>query len=227
MRHLAAVGLTTREACGNSVRTITACPYAGVSAEELFDVTPYAEALTRHFLRHPLSASLPRKFKIGFEGLRHRSRADRDQRHRMARPDRRRRHPRLPRHGGRRHRDVRRHGPCAPRLPARGGPALRRGSRRSRVPPAGRLPAQASQPAEVPHQVDRMGRVPRRVRHRAAEPCSRREACGFRSIRSTAPVESAPTWDRPAPPSRGEVADRGIVVASRRVPASIRRCGRS
>lgn len=68
MRHLADAGLTTREACGNSVRTITACPYAGVSAEELFDVTPYAEALTRYLLRHPLSAVLPRKFKIGFEG---------------------------------------------------------------------------------------------------------------------------------------------------------------
>jgi sulfite reductase (NADPH) hemoprotein beta-component len=68
MRHLSAVGLTTREACGNSVRTITACPYAGVSADEIFDVTPYADALTRYFLRHPLSSSLPRKFKIGFEG---------------------------------------------------------------------------------------------------------------------------------------------------------------
>ena len=68
MRRLAEVGLTTREACGNSVRNVTACPWAGVSADEAFDVTPYAEALTRHFLRHPLSASLPRKFKIGFEG---------------------------------------------------------------------------------------------------------------------------------------------------------------
>jgi sulfite reductase (ferredoxin) len=65
--HLAEAGLTTREACGNSVRNITACPYAGVSADEAFDVTPYAEALTRYFLRHPLSSSLPRKFKIGFE----------------------------------------------------------------------------------------------------------------------------------------------------------------
>ena len=65
------VGLTTREACGNSVRNITACPYAGVSADELFDVTPYSEALTRYFLRHPLSSSLPRKFKIGFEGCAH------------------------------------------------------------------------------------------------------------------------------------------------------------
>src|SRR5262245_51359151 len=68
MRRLAEAGLTTREACGNSVRNITACPYAGVAADEAFDVTPYAEALTRYLLRHPLSASLPRKFKIAFEG---------------------------------------------------------------------------------------------------------------------------------------------------------------
>jgi len=71
MRQLAAAGLTTREACGNSVRNITACPYAGVAADEPFDVTPYAEALTRYLLRHPLSAALPRKFKIAFEGCGH------------------------------------------------------------------------------------------------------------------------------------------------------------
>ena len=68
MRRLADVGITTREACGNSVRNITACPYAGVAEDEVFDVTPYGEALTRYFLRHPLSSSLPRKFKIAFEG---------------------------------------------------------------------------------------------------------------------------------------------------------------
>jgi sulfite reductase beta subunit-like hemoprotein len=68
MRRLAEAGLTTREACGNSVRNITACAWAGVSADEVFDVTPYAEALTRYLLRHPLSASLPRKFKIAWEG---------------------------------------------------------------------------------------------------------------------------------------------------------------
>ena len=68
MRRLADAGLTTREACGNSVRNITGCPYAGVSDDEVFDVTPYAETLTRYFLRHPLSSSLPRKFKIAFEG---------------------------------------------------------------------------------------------------------------------------------------------------------------
>jgi sulfite reductase (NADPH) hemoprotein beta-component len=68
MRELAATGLTTREACGNSVRNITACPYAGTSSTEVFDVMPYAETLTRYFLRHPLSSILPRKFKIAFEG---------------------------------------------------------------------------------------------------------------------------------------------------------------
>jgi sulfite reductase beta subunit-like hemoprotein len=68
MRRLAETGLTTREACGNSVRNITACPYAGVSALERFDVTPYADGLTRFLLRHRLSSTLPRKFKIAFEG---------------------------------------------------------------------------------------------------------------------------------------------------------------
>ena len=68
MRELADEGLTTREACGNSVRNITGCPYAGTSETEIFDVTPYAEAMTRYFLRHPLAGVLPRKFKIAFEG---------------------------------------------------------------------------------------------------------------------------------------------------------------
>jgi sulfite reductase beta subunit-like hemoprotein len=68
MRDLAQTGLTTREACGNSVRNITSCPYAGIAHDELFDVTPYAEAMTRYFLRHPLADRLPRKFKIAFEG---------------------------------------------------------------------------------------------------------------------------------------------------------------
>jgi sulfite reductase beta subunit-like hemoprotein len=68
MRLLADAGITTREACGNSVRNITGCPYAGVSPDERFDVTPYAEALTRFLLRHRLSSVLPRKFKIAFEG---------------------------------------------------------------------------------------------------------------------------------------------------------------
>jgi sulfite reductase (NADPH) hemoprotein beta-component len=68
MRILADEGLTTREACGNAVRNVTGCPYMGTSHSEIFDVYPYAEALTRYFLRHPLAAVLPRKFKIAFEG---------------------------------------------------------------------------------------------------------------------------------------------------------------
>ena len=68
MARAAAVGLTTREACGNSVRNVTACHLAGVSPTEVFDVTKHAQAVTRHFLRNPISQQLPRKFKIAFEG---------------------------------------------------------------------------------------------------------------------------------------------------------------
>jgi sulfite reductase beta subunit-like hemoprotein len=68
MRRLDEVGLTSREACGNSVRTVTACELAEVCPDAPFDVTPYGEAVTRLFLRHPLSSSLPRKFKIAFSG---------------------------------------------------------------------------------------------------------------------------------------------------------------
>ena len=68
MAKAAAVGLTTREACGNSVRNVNACHLAGVSPIELFDVTKHSEAVTKHFLRNPVSQKLPRKFKIAFEG---------------------------------------------------------------------------------------------------------------------------------------------------------------
>ncbi len=68
LRRLAAAGITTSDAGGNSVRNVVACHLAGVSATEVFDPTPYAEAVTRHFLRHPLASSLPRKLKIAFEG---------------------------------------------------------------------------------------------------------------------------------------------------------------
>ena len=68
LQMISEVGLTSREACGNTVRNVTACPYAGVSATEAFDVTPYAEATARYFLRHSVCRDLPRKFKISFEG---------------------------------------------------------------------------------------------------------------------------------------------------------------
>jgi sulfite reductase beta subunit-like hemoprotein len=68
LRRLAEAGVTTVGAGGNAVRNVTVCPLAGVAADEAFDPTPYADAVTRWFLRHPLSTSLPRKFKIAFEG---------------------------------------------------------------------------------------------------------------------------------------------------------------
>lgn len=68
MRRLAAVGITTREACGNSVRNITGCPFAGVCADQTFDTTPYARALTFFLLGHPDAQDFGRKFKPAFSG---------------------------------------------------------------------------------------------------------------------------------------------------------------
>jgi sulfite reductase beta subunit-like hemoprotein len=66
MRMLAGVGLTTREACGHTVRNITGCPYAGVSDHEVFDVTPYLAAYGRNMIRNPICQNLPRKWKTAF-----------------------------------------------------------------------------------------------------------------------------------------------------------------
>src|SRR5713226_8763047 len=68
MRRLAAVGITTREACGNVVRNVTACPIAGVCRTEAFDVTPYADALARFLMGHPDTQDFGRKFKFAFSG---------------------------------------------------------------------------------------------------------------------------------------------------------------
>jgi sulfite reductase beta subunit-like hemoprotein len=68
MRLLGDVGLTTREACGNTVRNVTGCPMAGVCKDEPFDVTPYAAAYARYFVRHPYTQALPRKIKTAFSG---------------------------------------------------------------------------------------------------------------------------------------------------------------
>ncbi len=68
MRRLAAVGLTTREACGNSVRNVTACPRAGVCHDEGFDVTSHAHALAFYLLGHPDAQDFGRKFKVAFSG---------------------------------------------------------------------------------------------------------------------------------------------------------------
>src|SRR5213078_3045712 len=70
-RRLAAVGITTREACGNSVRNVTACPLAGVCKTETFDVTPYAKATAFYLLGHRDTQDFGRKFKIAFSGCEH------------------------------------------------------------------------------------------------------------------------------------------------------------
>ena len=67
-RRLGEVGLTTREACGNTVRNVTADPLSGLLADEVFDVLPYAEWVQSHLIRDPRFGKLPRKFKIGFSG---------------------------------------------------------------------------------------------------------------------------------------------------------------
>jgi len=68
LRELESVGITTREACGNSVRNVTACPLAGICSKEVFDVGPHALSLAQHLLRNPKSQDLPRKFKISVSG---------------------------------------------------------------------------------------------------------------------------------------------------------------
>jgi sulfite reductase (ferredoxin) len=68
LRRLADVGLTSREACGDTVRNVMACHLAGACPHEKLDVTPWAEATFRHFVRNPLGQRLPRKFKVNFSG---------------------------------------------------------------------------------------------------------------------------------------------------------------
>jgi sulfite reductase beta subunit-like hemoprotein len=68
LRRIESAGLTCRESAGNSVRTIAACPRAGACPNERFDIAPYAQAASSHFLRNPRTQQLPRKFKVAFSG---------------------------------------------------------------------------------------------------------------------------------------------------------------
>ena len=65
---MASVGLTSREACGDTVRNVMGCHLAGACPFEAFDISPWAQATFDHFLRHPFAQRLPRKFKINFSG---------------------------------------------------------------------------------------------------------------------------------------------------------------
>lgn len=68
LRLLASVGMTTREACGDTVRNVVGCHLAGACPYEVLDISPWAEAAFQYFLRHPYAQRLPRKFKINFSG---------------------------------------------------------------------------------------------------------------------------------------------------------------
>lgn len=68
MRRLAESGMTTREACGNTVRNVTQSHLAGIDPTEVVDTRPAVETLVRYFLRHPAFQDLPRKFKFAFDG---------------------------------------------------------------------------------------------------------------------------------------------------------------
>jgi len=70
MRGLLDVGLTTKGGGGNTVRNVTACPYAGICSQECFDVTEYAYAVTAYLIKLTGSYNLPRKYKISFSGCR-------------------------------------------------------------------------------------------------------------------------------------------------------------
>ncbi len=68
IRELGEAGLSSREGCGNTVRNVTGDPWAGVATDELFDLTPYAGAYVRYFVRHPTTQGMPRKIKTSFDG---------------------------------------------------------------------------------------------------------------------------------------------------------------
>ena len=93
IRELSDAGLSSREGCGNTVRNVTGDPWAGVCDDELFDLTPYAAAYVRYFVRHPTTQLMPRKIKTAFTGAGRRPRHHRHPRHRLhrARPRDRRR----------------------------------------------------------------------------------------------------------------------------------------
>src|SRR5208282_2587871 len=67
IRELGEAGLSSREGCGNTMRNVTGDPWAGVAKDELFDMTPYAAAYIRYFVRHPTTQGMPRKVKTAFD----------------------------------------------------------------------------------------------------------------------------------------------------------------
>ena len=85
IREVSDSGLSSREGCGNTVRNVTGDPWAGVCEDELFDLTPFAGAYVRYFVRHPTTQLMPRKIKTAFTATRRGPRDHRHPRHRLHR----------------------------------------------------------------------------------------------------------------------------------------------
>ena len=83
IRLISDAGLSSREGCGNTIRNVTGDPWAGISEGELFDITPYAIAYVRYFVRHPETQLMPRKVKTAFTADGRGRRDHRHPRHRL------------------------------------------------------------------------------------------------------------------------------------------------
>jgi sulfite reductase (NADPH) hemoprotein beta-component len=217
MRRLAEAGLTTREACGNSVRNVTACPYAGVAAGEAFDVTPYAEALTRYLLRHPMSSTLPRKFKIAFEGC--------AEDHAVAAINDIGWHARIRGSNGSGRRGF--------RVTVGGGTAIlcKSGYELYEFLPAGEILEVAEAIVRVFHRLGdyahkQRNRMKFLIRELGFEKWRAEFERSLAEVRAAGgprlpfdperpPVETAPFWERPAPPSAAEAASRSAAAVVR------------
>ena len=199
-RRLAAVGITTREACGNTVRNVTACPQAGVCRTEAFDVAPYAHALTFFLLGHDDTQDFGRKFKVAFSGCKdERLRPDelpRPRRHRAHARGRRQDRARLRAGRGRRAGRGAAERAGVRRVPARRGAAADRAGDEPRV----RAPRRASEPRPRPLQV--RGQEARASRRRSGWCWRSAPSCArIRAGPRSSPTCTAPTRSRCAPPA--------------------------
>ncbi len=210
IRELAETGLSSREGCGNTVRNVTGDPWAGVAADELFDMTPYAGAYVRYFVRHPTTQAMPRKIKTAFDGSEQGRAISRDPRHRLPcarEADRSWRRERT--HPGARSADAgrRRHVDHA----ARGAGAVRvRGARQRRVPEDRRGGVQDLRPpgvaARQPRSRAHQG-VRGQVRHRRAAPPGRGGARRRLGLRTRLLGRAPPVRGRRARVGAGAAAE--------------------
>ena len=216
LRLLASVGLTSREACGDTVRNVAGCHLAGACPYEVLDISPWAEAAYRWFLRNPLAQRLPRKFKINFSRLRDRLRPGDVQRRRRDRGDpaacRRHHRARLP--GVPRRRSRRQ---PAPGAGARGvheprGPARHDRGDAAHVRPLRQPRQQAAGPHEVARRHDGHRRAARAHHQGAQVPARVGHVPGRRARRSSRTrATRRPAWaPRSSPTAACRSSSRGL-----------------